>query len=327
MGVSRALRRKSKIAPEVAERVRRVARDLGWRPDPKLSRVMTEVRASARRQGGAERLAWLWPDGDAQNVETALNLLLLRAGARDRADELGFALEEFYLEGSGMTAKRLSQMLYARGMAGVIVAPVSFHAHLRLELDWARFASVVIGMGLQGMGLSRVHANHYKMMAECLRQLASAGKQRVGLVMFRDTSERLSGVLEGAFWSRHPLGRAKAEELLVVADWEGDAAIGEWLARARPEVVLAEPPGRDWMNWALDLLPKPERRKIEYATFNWLKDQSEKVSGFDQCFDRIGAAAVDAVVAQFNRNERGLSVAPKTILTEGEWRERRRVRR
>jgi hypothetical protein len=33
----------------------------------------------------------------------------------------------------------------------------------------------------------------------------------------------------------------------------------------------------------------------------------------------VGAAAVDTVVAQIHRNERGVPVFPKTVMIEGSW--------
>lgn len=323
MTVSRALRQRPRVAPEVRERVLAVARELGWKPDPKLSRAMTEVRASSRRVGLSEKLALVWPDGDAARIATRETLSKFRAGAGARAEEQGFALEEFFLETGGVSARRLTQMLYARGTAGVIVAPVSFHAHLELNMDWTRFAAAAVGVGLVEPRLSRVYNNHHRTMTECLRRLAERGNKRIGLALWRETAERLDGLLDGAFLARHPLGCAEAAELLLVMDGPDNGGLARWLERTRPELVIGEPPNMNWMGEALARLDAGVRRSIGYATFNW-QEGNPRVAGMNQRFDRIGAAAVDVVVAQYNRNEHGVAGAPKTILTESEWHEPRR---
>jgi hypothetical protein len=57
-----------------------------------------------------------------------------------------------------------------------------------------------------------------------------------------------------------------------------------------------------------------------YATLGWQPDRPE-VAGIDQQAEVLGAAAVDLLVAQEQRNERGLPEHPRMILTEGLWRD------
>ena len=318
MTVSRALRQRPRVAPEVRERVLAAAKKLGWRPDPKLSRAMTEVRASARRVV-TEKLALVWPDGDAARVAARANLKRFREGARARAEEQGFALEEFFLETAGVSARRLSQMIYARGMAGVVVAPVSFHAHLKLDMDWSRFPAVAVGVGLVQSGLSRVHNDHFGTIVECLERLETRGARRVGLVLWRETAERLNGQLEGAFIARHPLGPEEALRLLCFLPTDGtESALADWMRAARPDVIVGEAPEGEWIKKVARETGMRAGDTPAYATFNWFESHA-KTAGYNQRFDRIGAAAVDVAVAQYHRSERGLAVAPKTVLTKGEW--------
>jgi len=46
---------------------------------------------------------------------------------------------------------------------------------------------------------------------------------------------------------------------------------------------------------------------------------NRKLSGLDQNWGLAGAAAVDSVVAQIHRNERGIPDIPKTLMVEGRW--------
>ena len=47
------------------------------------------------------------------------------AGARHRAEQVGFALEEFWTSDRGMTERRLAQIIQARGIVGVVLSPVT----------------------------------------------------------------------------------------------------------------------------------------------------------------------------------------------------------
>jgi hypothetical protein len=46
------------------------------------------------------------------------------------------------------------------------------------------------------------------------------------------------------------------------------------------------------------------------------------IAGMDQLYETIGRHAVDSVVAQIHRNERGLPDDPMVALIEGRWEER-----
>ena len=53
------------------------------------------------------------------------------------------------------------------------------------------------------------------------------------------------------------------------------------------------------------------------ATLSWMPDQSHH--GIDQGYDLIAAHAVDLVIAQLQRNERGLPADPRVLLSPGIW--------
>jgi hypothetical protein len=44
-----------------------------------------------------------------------------------------------------------------------------------------------------------------------------------------------------------------------------------------------------------------------------------RVSGIDQLFETVGSHAIDALVAQLHRNERGLPTKPTVTMVEGQW--------
>ena len=89
-------------------------------------------------------------------------------GARARAEELGFGLEEFWLR--GMSGKRLCSILSNRGIQCLILAPIFSRAHGHLSLEWERFSTVTTGLGLWRPQLHRVHFDHYGNMVTLMRK-------------------------------------------------------------------------------------------------------------------------------------------------------------
>lgn len=317
MTASRALRGCSEVSPHTRKAVEKAAAKVGWKPNPEVGQLMGRLRSLSTKEA-TQTLAVVWPDATKRLVAERATLRLLRDGMRERARFLGFGLDEFFLETDGLSARRLSRVLYARGIVGVIVAPVSFHAHMELDFDWDRFAAVAVGAGLNQPGLSRVHNDHYKTISECISRARQAGHQRIGLLLNTETADRLNGQLQGAFVARHPLGAVEALRLLCFQSGKAThEAIAKWLKKAQPDVVIGEQANGEFLRHAAQAATG-SRRPPAFVTFNRMQSDPD-TAGMNQRFDRIGAAAVDAVAAQYGRNEKGISNMPKTILTEGEW--------
>src|SRR5436190_12044397 len=102
MAVSLALRNSPKISAETTRRIRDIANRLGYRPNPLASALMTQLRHSReikRPSTLAYVTAYPTPDG-WRGPGPFLEFFL---GARKRAEELGYTLEEWWLRRPGLT--------------------------------------------------------------------------------------------------------------------------------------------------------------------------------------------------------------------------------
>ena len=311
MTASRALRGRREVAAETRKAVEAAAKKLGWKANPELGRLMGALR-SATVKPATQTLALVWPDATRQLISARMTLRLLREGIRNRAQVLGFGLDEFFLGAEGLTVPRLNRVLGARGIEGLIVAPVSFRAHGHAGIAWERFSSVVIGSGFVGPTLNRVHNSHYQGVREAMRRLRHAGFRRIGLLMDPVTSSRLDRVMESAFLLHHPLGVAEGLPLLYPLDDWKERRFSTWIRKCRPDVVICELPSPEWVRGVKGA------EQLPYCTFNWQPEHPD-TTGINQRFDALGAAAVDAVAAQFLRGDRGIPAFPKIILTTPEW--------
>src|SRR5215211_5116499 len=90
MTVSLAPRDNPRISTGTRDRIKRLAAELGYHPDPELSRLMNHLRASRTARGkiGIAVIDFHPTAGFVENVYNAK----IRLGATRRAEELGFSI-------------------------------------------------------------------------------------------------------------------------------------------------------------------------------------------------------------------------------------------
>ena len=312
MTVSRALRGERHVGEAMKEKVRRVAEEIGYRPDPEIAKLMNHMRRSKAREA-PRTLAFVWAEREASEVAASSWSQRLVTGAREHAARLGFELEEFHLQGRGMTGRRLSGILEARGIPGFILSPLVSRSRGHVTMAWEKFASVVIGLGYARPALHRVHHHHYLGMMTALRMLRKQGFRRIGFYCGSTINERMFRAWSASFLAHHPL--AKPDDLLALRKSPSRSDFLAWLRHTKPEVVIDG--GHVVMEWLKEV---PQAKQPRLATLAWRADFPD-VPGIDQQADVLGAAAVDLLVAQYQQNERGIPVTPKIVMTEGEWRD------
>lgn len=311
MTVSRALRGERHVGAVMRERVRQVAEEMGYRPDPEIAKLMTHMRRT-RARAAPRTLAFVWTERTAEEVAGSSWSEQLVVGARQQALKLGFELEEFYLKARGMTARRLSGIFEARGIPGFILSPLVSRSRGHVSMEWEKFASVVIGLGYARPQLHRVHHHHFLGMMTALRMLRKQGHKRIGFYCGSTINERMFRAWSASFLAHHPL--ARPEGLLALRKSPSKADFLAWVKAEKPEVVVDG--GHIVKDW---LQAIPEARRPHHVTLAWRADHDD-VPGIDQQAAVLGAAAVDLLVAQYQQNERGIPEAPRLVMTEGVWR-------
>lgn len=318
--VSLALRNRPGIPPETAARIRRAAAELGYRPDPLLASL-----SSYRHDGRAGRyratLAWVtaFPTRTGWRDEEIYHEYFL--GARDRAQALGYRLQEFWLREAEMTPARAAQILAARGIEGLIIAPLPVPGGA-LELDWARFSAVTIGYSLASPALHMVCPNQYRCMKLALDRLLARAYRRIGLVMLRASDDRVDhNWLAGYLVAQQQLAARDRLPPLLPERWD-EAAFAAWLRKHRPDAIVSK---------CAEALPALRRlgyrppHDIGAALLTRVKP-SRDVSGVNEAPLEVGAAAVDYLAGMLHRNERGVPAVPRRLLIEGVWVEGTTVR-
>ncbi len=316
MTVSRALREGTPVAPALRERIRETAQKLGYQPDSLISQAMRAVRM-AQSSNYRENLAFVWPDRMVHTVDSTGMAAEILEGARDRAQELGYRIDEFHLAHIPRMGDALSSILSARSIRGVIVGPGTLSSAPPLpKLDWPQFSCVLLGRSHANLGLPRVQHDDYLGCGLAMRRLDHLRYQRIALVVSSQTEERTARLVRSAFSSFHPLGTKESEKMTFTLDGENMQPLKKCIEREKPEALLALF-GHDFPN--LERLHTVAPGNCSIVSLNWNRRHPE-IAGIDQHPVRMGAQAVDLLLLRIHSSQQGLDPLAPTIQIPGSWK-------
>lgn len=315
MTVSLALRNHLSLSEETRKQIQATARKLGYRADPVVSDLMTRLRSVTRTQH-IETIAVITNQYGKLSWRDFPTYRGYFEGARDRAEQFGYSLEEFRLDEKGLTSRRLSQILWTRGIEGVLIFPhVGGPGFFDLQLDWPRFFSATIAFSLHHPVVHRCCSHHAWVVMEAYRQLAALGYRRPGLAIEGHQDERSGHHWRAGFLCAQDLsGIAGSLPPLITSDWTF-STFASWFKRYRPDAILGiDQPLVEWIERCGARVPDD----VGYANLD-LTPNMGAISGMNQLQPEIGAGAIDLVISGLRRHERDLPSHPKTVLVEGVW--------
>jgi DNA-binding LacI/PurR family transcriptional regulator len=321
MTVSLALRGHPHAAAATRDRLRRLADEMGYRPNPLIVANMAQLRAGRRTAfAGTVAIAGrgVSPERMPQNTQSRRVFM----GARRRAEALGYKLEWFSLATPALDGRRLTEILKARGIFGVVLFADGVLPP-RCHLDWSQFALSAIGRTEVGCELHRTAGDYYRAVRDICQRCRELGYRRIGLTVTRDHDTAHQSLHRSALLGCQAEWPASDHvPPLVLEQWEA-APFHAWLERCRPEVIIAGA-DRPW-HWLLEAGYRiPEDIGFIRPHFS---DHLTDASGFIFDEAELGAAAVDLVVEQLNHNERGIPAMVKRVLLPGRWFEGKSLRR
>jgi LacI family transcriptional regulator len=312
--VSRALRNDPRITPEQQARIRRVVAELGYRTNPLVAALM-----SARRTGRApafqSTLGYITKYAPGQAVAFARNYSELMVGARDRALAQGYQIEEINLHDPAFTPRRVTEILHSRGIHGLLIAPLH-SVHESVDLDWTEFGAVAMGYSLSHVAVNRVSHNHFTAFGLAARSCREAGARRLGLVLQKRVHEKVrKGWVAGALLDQSEQPVADRVPPLLL-DELSEQKFCAWFRRHRPEVVLGVNV-TTILGW-LKKLGRAVPRDTGFVSLD-RRPVDRGIAGISQDYANLGRCAADLLVSLLHRNERGLPLAPLTLLVDGVW--------
>ncbi|MCU0792002.1 MAG: LacI family transcriptional regulator [Opitutaceae bacterium] len=313
--VSLALRNSPRVAEETRNKVRQVAQDMGYRPNPTLAALMRSIRSKTRGERGTS-LALIVAIDQPQWQGRHHYLFELRRGAQERADLLGYGFEMITLPKAKDPGRRLQQIIEARGIDGLIIAPFP-HLGFRLDLDFSRLAYVSIGHTLTEVPANRIEAATYHNMRTVLDATLERGWKRPGAVIHHRLNAAVENRLLGAYlaYGQEREGSNTVPPLLCDERDLTPERVLAWVKKHRVDAVIG---GRgvivDWLNEA----GLRVGRDIGFAHLD-CAPYSTTLAGMDQRLAEVGGTAVEMLGEQIQANMRGIPRIPKMVEIYGVW--------
>jgi len=310
--VSEALRDSPKVKSETKQRVIEAARQAGYRPNPLVGSVMADLRR--RQLQGSRGVIGALNSEESANPRRARYHQAILEGATRRAEELGFRLEQFWVGEKKLSLKRLNTVLLTRGIQGVVVMPFE-ESQDWSEADWSRLSAVRLDYCLSRPVLHTICPEHHGSLLRSASRLRERGYRRIGLYVRRATEARILFGWTAAFLGFHLTIPPEEQVPPFVFESPDRQEFLRWFERNRPDVIIGH--HTDAIGW---LTHHGLRVPQDVGFFNLNTTQDPYPSaGLDLLPRQLGAAAVESVVAQIQRTERGVPIHAKTITLEGAW--------
>ena len=173
--VGRVFQKSGFVSEETRRKVTEAAERLGYRPDPSLG-ALSRRRWPKGAKPHTATLAWLHQPAAEEGAHLSPEFL----GARQRATELGYQLDDFRL-GEYRSAAALSRVIYHRGIRGVLVQ--AFRDGILLELDWPNFFTIFVGPENDLAKVHNVQADFRSALHQGTLECLKAGYRKIGFAL------------------------------------------------------------------------------------------------------------------------------------------------
>ena len=312
--VSLALRNHASIPPSTRERIRLLAAEMGYARNPRVAELMNHIRRNRSVGALAENVALFWSDFSRDQVTEFSYLVDFEQGARACLQENGYGLECYYQD-PDRRPERLEKMLRAKGIRGLILAPLMQSPAQTLAWKWENFSVMIAGSAHWEPAFNRVSFNHFAEMATIMHQLHAGGHHRIGLVVDSLLDERSQHTIIGGFWAGLELDVPKREAFFE-AKSDSRRDFLKWVKTYRPDsIIVAYPPALDWIEASKPSIP---------LVLRMVQDGREYSGhpGILQDFKRLGQVAAEQLIGQLQRNEVGIPHDPLQTSITGIYRHR-----
>lgn len=306
--VSMALRNSEKITPETRAKVREVAEQLGYRPDPLIAALSSRRRE--RNLNNLDVIAYVTAYPTREGWRDNRFAPAAYDGACARAAQRGYRVEHFWLRDEHMTSRRLASILQARGILGVCFAPFP-DVVPQFSFAWDHFCSVAMGYTMLRPGLHRASPHQFQGMQLTLNTLRQRGYKHIGVALGKRVSKIVAkNWIAAVLLFQYNHGRSAAT--CLVYEESDRQELAAWMKTSKPDaLVVSDVYLIEWIKEIGIRIPEdlgvvPLERYPGYA-------------GLDQKPAMVGAAAIDLVIGMIQRNETGLPADPKVVMVEGAW--------
>jgi DNA-binding LacI/PurR family transcriptional regulator len=293
--VSMALRNSPKVATDTRRRLQALAQELGYVPNPMVQALMTSLRVN-QNPAYQSTLAFITNMRDREYWRSLHTYPDYFTGAIERARELGYHVEHFWMGDYAKHPARLAQVLKARGIQGILIPPLPQRAERKIGIDLSDFSVVTFGYSLISPNPPRVSNHHLQTVEKAALYLTELGYRKIGFAVHESDLRQVNMLWSAGF---HVVAR-KMPELQILEfrpeEWTEKAFLN-WFFEHRPEVIVGVT--MEMWSWTQNLgLVIPE----EVGFLHLDCRRGDIFSGMCQNTRRLGAVAVEMLAGLVQGN-------------------------
>lgn len=309
--VSMALRGTGRMAEDTRTKICEAAERMGYRPQPLVAKAFSIVR-QPKEAWYQETIAYIteYPMESAPRYQAEIF-----EGAARRASTRGYRIEPFQLSGKPVEHRRLSRILYNRGIRGLVVLPRVEYALPRLYLDWSKFAAVEIGRTLRSPRfLHRIERPIYSELNEAFHFLKRAGFRRIGMAVEPTEDSNRIGIYTAAnlLFQERQTPSHRIPPLSSQGPWM-ERTFRAWFSKYQPDVILIHT--ADPLRWLKRMKVKvPEDVSVFCSNV-----QDSFLSGMRAHLTKLGESSIDMLSLLLDGDELGPSPEPHCWLVSDHW--------
>ena len=311
-----ALQNRPGVSQATREKILKIAQELGYVPDARMASLMSTMRDAKSKE--MLPMAWLNSHDEKDAWQKYKFLSPYLEGARARAAESGYRLEEIWIHKPGTLFSQISKTLYHQGIEGVIVT----HPARHLQLKWDHLAGVSLGGTLLAPKLHRVMPDLAFNLQLALKAVKRLGYRRIGICLGEDV-DRTSGhtCRTAAFYFHGNTPEAERIQPLIYP-WAGavEAVLAKkqitaWMKANRPDVVVGH--SNHLVEWAeaAGFNVPDEMGVVHIAT----DDDVHEWAGVCSNRREMGAAAAEWVINLVKERQFGVPKVAMGMFARGTW--------
>lgn len=312
--VSLALSDSPRLPAATKSRLRALAEKLGYQAHPYVSAYMSWRRTRGALQLPTVALLHGYAPDTGWKRHGSPTVREMYRGALQQLRARGYAAEEFRL--GSIRTPRLVSILQARGTAGLVFAP-NIDAAAHYGFPWDDFSAIQIGAAPAGLTLPRVAHDHYQGSLDAVRQCATRGYRRPGLVIDPAHDVRLQHVWRAGFeMGAEECGFAQNRIFRLKETAPDAAALRTWIRQRKPDVIVTNLHQLVEKLLAQSGLSIPKDLGLVSLS---VPAPGDRVSGINQNGHLIGVQAIDLLAGSLQLHRTGLLSEAITTLVSGRW--------
>jgi LacI family transcriptional regulator len=244
-------------------------------------------------------------------------------GARDYAEKMGYIADIFNLADSPLPPRRLRDILFARGIQGIVfigtAEPELPEEVLEIGHD---FACAVAGLRYPNLPFHIVYNDYLGAGRICIMEMLKAGYRRPGIILPIGVDRPLGYAMTGGYTTGLiELDDANRLPILHVGEHETHipeyeyGRIEKWIEKHTPDSIVTT----DLIHGkAIQDVFAQRGMKLPLFSGDWFPGQPVE-GGVHLRQRRVGEAAVDVVVAQLHRGQSGLPEVSRSVHIGAVW--------